>query len=641
MGEQSTSALASALCVVPTAEFDRVRSLAVPPTDRSALFATLCRINALSMIAAAGSGHIGSTFSSLDMVSHLFLDELGAEDVFFSSKGHDVPALYSVLIALGRLPFDLLLALRRLGGLPGHPDVATPGIAANTGSLGMGISKAKGMVLANRLAGRTARVVVMTGDGELQEGQIWESLLSAANQGLHEITVVVDRNTLQSDTFVSRTSELGDLDTRFRSFGWHLDRCDGHDLPAVAAAFDRLRRVGDRPKVLIADTIKGAGVSFMAHTAMAPGETLYRYHSGAPSPADYSAAVDELVAAATERCRALGVPPPALETVSRPAAAAAPAPEAERLVGAYGRALLAAAERRADLVALDADLALDTGLLPFRERYPHRFFECGIAEQDMVSMAGGLARGGLLPVVHSFACFLSARPNEQIYNAASERRKILYVGSLAGLVPGGPGHSHQAVRDIAALSAVPGLVLLEPCTEAETARAVEWCVDAAESAYLRLVSVPCALPFRLPPEHRLTPGQGCVLRDGSDVAVIGYGPVLLSEAWHAAGQLADQGGPTIRLIELPWLNRLDPEWLAGAVAGARLVVTLDNHLIAGGQGAMLAAALGERGNGPPVLRLGVDGFPPCGRNDEVLRACGLDAASLAARIASAWTALAR
>ena len=129
---------------------------------------------------------------------------------------------------------------------------------------------------------------------------------------------------------------------------------------------------------------------------------------------------------------------------------------------AYGEALIAAAEREPRLVALDADLRLDTGLVAFRERFPERFFECGIAEQDMVSQAGAMALAGLIPVCHSFACFLSTRPNEQIYNNATERSKVIYVGSLAGLVPGGPGHSHQSVRDISALGAVPGMALIEP-----------------------------------------------------------------------------------------------------------------------------------------------------------------------------------
>src|SRR5207244_8769077 len=151
----------------------------------------------------------------------------------------------------------------------------------------------------------------------------------------------------------------------------------------------------------------------------------------------------------------------------------------QRLVRTYGAALVehAALERR--LVVLDADLRLDCGLVEFRERYPERFFECGIAEQDMVSQAGTMALAGLLPVVHSFACFLSTRPNEQIYNNATEGSKVIYVGSLAGIVPGGPGHSHQSVRDVSALGAMPGMALIEPFCEDEVRAAVDWAVHRA------------------------------------------------------------------------------------------------------------------------------------------------------------------
>ena len=222
------------------------------------MFADLCRINVLYMITRAGSGHIGTSFSCLDLVSWLYLHELGPDDVFFSSKGHDAPAIYAVLTALGRLPFDKIHELRRLNGLPGHPDVATPSIDANTGSLGMGISKAKGMLLANRVLGRPGRVFVLTGDGELQEGQFWESLVSAANQRQGGLTAIVDHNKIQSDIWVSRVSDLGDLEAKLSAFGWHVARVDGHDVGAIARTFATLGAITDRPKIVIADTVKGA-----------------------------------------------------------------------------------------------------------------------------------------------------------------------------------------------------------------------------------------------------------------------------------------------------------------------------------------------------------------------------------------------
>jgi transketolase len=624
----------SALRLVPFRELHRIRTLPADRGLRAALFATVCRLNALYMIARAGSGHIGSSFSSLDILSWLHLEELESSDRFFSSKGHDVPGLYAVLIGLGRLPFERIHDLRRLGGLPGHPDVGTPGIVTNTGPLGMGISKAKGMVRADRLAERPGRVFVLTGDGELQEGQLWESLASAARDRMAELTVIVDHNKVQSDTLVAAVSDLGDLPAKFEAFGWHCLRCDGHDPAALAAAFARARRATDRPSVIVADTIKGRGVSFMEHTAMAPGERFYRFHSGAPDDASYAAAADELVATANALLASAGAPPLELEPHARPPR---PTPgSVQRLIPAYARALVAEAERNDRIVALDADLVLDTGLIPFSERFPERFVECGIAEQDMVSQAGGLALNGFLPVVHSFACFLSTRANEQIYNNATERTKLVYVGSLAGLLPGGPGHSHQSVRDIAALGGTPGLEMFEPCCEDELVQALSWALDpTGPSAYLRLVSVPWPVPFTLSPDYRVVRGRGAVLTPGNDAVMFAYGPVMLSQAWHAAARLKarDVG---LRVVNLPWLNLVDDEWLDEVVADAGLVFTLDDHYVDGGQGEMLAARLAELGLAPSLTlrRLGLRELPACGQNDEVLRAHRLDAESLAEDVAA-------
>jgi transketolase len=634
--------MTEALSFVPATEFDRVRRLNASSYERAALFADLCRINTLSMISFAGSGHIGSSFSALDIVTWLLLEEMhnpagakrGEGDVFFSSKGHDAPGLYAAMIACGMLPMDMRRQLRRVGGLPGHPDVGTENIITNTGSLGMGISKAKGMAFADRRLGRKRRFFVMTGDGELQEGQIWESLVSAANHNLDSITAIVDHNKLQSDVLVENTSDLGDLEAKFSAFGWHVVRCDGHDFEAFANALVETRKVSGKPQVIIADTVKGRGVSFMEATAIEPRGSLYRYHSGAPTPDDYAAAVAELIARANVAFAAVGAEPVRLENEASPARVAPRSPE--KLIPAYTEALIAAAERDSGMVALDGDLVLDTGLIPFRERFPDRFLECGIAEQDMVSQAGGMALQGLLPVVHSFACFLAARPAEQIYNNASERTKVVYVGSLAGILPGGPGHSHQQVNDIALLGAVPGLEMVEPSCAAEVAPLFDYLVARAlGSGYLRLVSIPCEVPYTLPKEYRPQPGMGVELRPGKDAVIIGYGPVLLPQAWRAAELLAERHRIDVAIVSLPWLNQVDADWLKQAVSGRRAVFTLDNHLVKGGQGRMIAAAMaGLALEAPPHLHaFGLTDFPACGQNEEVLRAHKLDAESLTATVA--------
>ena len=620
---------------VPVGEFRRLLDAKAPAADRARAFAALARINTLYMIAGAWSGHIGTSFSSLEIMSWLFLNELrdlekgpAACDVFFSSKGHDAPALYTVLIGLGLLPADKLHELRRLHGLPGHPHVETPYIQANTGSLGMGISKAKGMAIANRLAGIERRIFVLTGDGELQEGQLWESLGSAVTRGLGEIVAIVDHNKIQSDTWVDSVSRLGDIESKFRAFGWHVARCDGHDVAALERTFRAFDGLVNQPKVLIADTVKGRGVSFMEGPAMKPGE-LYGYHSGAPGEQPYLAGLQELLASANALFAALNLGPVATETrVRNPRREPR---QTDNLVAAYERALVAQAGRRPDVVALDADLVKDCGLITFATQFPARFVECGIAEQDMVSMAAGMARRGALPVVHSFACFLAARPNEQIYNQCSEGSKVIYVGSLAGLLPGGPGHSHQSVRDIAALASVPNLVLAEPCCEAEVGALFETLVNAVDSSsYLRLVSVKWPVPFSYPVDQPVRVGRGWVVREGRDVVVFGYGPWMLANAFAAAAQIEQESGVTIRLVNLPWLNRVDDVWLRDTIGQCRSIVTLDNHYVRGGQGEMLGAAIAELGlqPGARLTRIGVTELPECGANDEVLAYHGLDVAGL-------------
>jgi transketolase len=273
----------------------------------------------------------------------------------------------------------------------------------------------------------------------------------------------------------------------------------------------------------------------------------------------------------------------------------------------------------------------------FAKTFPDRFVECGIAEQDMVSMAGGMARRGALPVVHSFACFLAARPNEQIYNQCSEHSSVVYVASLAGLLPGGPGHSHQSVRDISALSAVPHLVMAEATVEPEVAPLFSRLLDGPESGYLRLVSVKWPMPFDAPPALAPAVGRGWLAREGADVLLIGTGPWLMANAFHAAEALVAKTGLSARLAVLPWLNRLDPGWLREMIGTRRVVVTLDNHYTRGGQGDMVAAAIAEMGLDPAVrvTRVGVEALPACGTNDEVLAHHRLDVEGLLARLESA------
>jgi transketolase len=644
------------LFIVPRSEFDRVRRAPLERYSSLALFADMCRLNTLAAVKRAGSGHLGSSFSAMDLVTYLYLEVLNVRDVglgspdrdvYFSSKGHDVPGLYAVLFALGVLTREQLLALRRFGGLDGHPDLHVPGIEANSGSLGMGISKGKGMAWAKRHLGLMGEVFVLTGDGELQEGQVYEALLTARQQRLDNLTVIVDHNKVQSDRPVAEIVAVNDLAATLSSFGWQVARCDGHDLRAVEASLARMRAVGGGPRLLIADTIKGKGVSFMEHPrALTDGGGLYAWHAGAPDDQAFTAAFAELRARVDSGLSAAGLP--ALEIVSVDHEATAspgePTSEAARqrvapvtseyVSKAFGEELLDLAATHPEIVVLDADLAADCKIRGFERAHPGRFIENGIAEQDMVSTAAGLARFGLLPVVNSFAAFLAARANEQIYNAASEGGRIVYALHYAGLIPAGPGKSHQSIRDVSLLAALPNIAIVQPANAEETRQAVRWAVEeATEGCALRLVIGPSPRLVELPAGYRLRLGRGAVLRPGDDAAMVAYGPVMLHEALDASERL-EREGIGLRVVNMPWLNRFDAEWLSEALGGARSVWVIEDHSPIGGLADRLLPVLLERGLLPAggLRVIGVEGFPACGTPAEALAFHGLDDASLASRV---------
>lgn len=631
------------ISLIPFDEFQRVRAAAAPRDDKLALLADMCRANTLASIKRAGSGHMGSSFSSLDIVTLLYYQEMDStliaardpnRDIYFSSKGHDVPGQYSVLFSLGILPKQQFVRLRRMGGTYGHPDISTPGIEANTGSLGMGIAKGKGFAFAKRARGWGGRIFVMTGDGELQEGQIYESLQSAVNQGLTNLTVIVDHNKLQSDQRVSEIGDLGDLEAKFRAFGWHVARCCGHDFSELSSVFDQFRAINDQPTVLIADTIKGRGVSFMEHPqALKTGGGFYRWHAGAPDDESFVAAYQEIVNRIDSKLGEFELAPLALEDYPLDAKAGSSV-STEYVVDAYGEAIADVGGAHENVVVLDADLTADCRLKTFKARYPERFIENGIAEQDMVSMAGGLALAGFLPVVNTFGSFLSARANEQIYNNGCEQTRIIYVNHYAGLIPAGPGQSHQSIRDISLLGSLPNFVIVQPCNAVETRMAVEYGVaKCAENFVLRLAIGPSPRIIDLPEGYQLRAGRGVALTEGDDAVLFAYGPVMLNEALIAAETLRARDFH-LKVVNMPWLNRVDEQWLSETIGAAPAIYVLDDHAPVGGLGDTLLnhVAQSDLLKARPFKKFAVEGYPACGTPSEVLNFHGLDGASLAARV---------
>lgn len=268
-------------------------------TDVSELkeIARKLRVDIIKMTNAAGSGHPGGSLSSADIVAVLYFNILNHKpenpkwedrDVFILSKGHCCPVVYSAMARSGYFPIEELLTLRKLGSrLQGHPHCRDlNGIEASTGSLGQGLSIAVGAALGIRLDKRKSRVYCLMGDGEQQEGQIWEAAMSATHYKLDNLCGIVDRNRLQIDGFTKDVMNYEPLEEKYRSFGWDVITIDGHDIKALIKVFNRAKRVKGKPTVIIADTIKGRGVSFMENVAV--------WHGQAPNNEQMKKALNDL-----------------------------------------------------------------------------------------------------------------------------------------------------------------------------------------------------------------------------------------------------------------------------------------------------------------------------------------------------------
>jgi transketolase len=265
--------------------------------------ARACRVQIIRMLTHAGSGHPGGSLSVIDLLVAIAFGRLRHDpqrpdwpdrDRIVLSKGHAVPALYTVMARAGYFPEERLITLRKLGSpLQGHPDrVALPGIEAATGSLGQGLSIATGLALGLKLAGSPARVYCLVGDGEIQEGQVWEAAMTAPKLGqpthpLDNLTVIIDYNKIQLDDFVTKICDLEPLLAKWQGFGWPVLEIDGHDLAQIGKALDQAEATRGTPSLIVAHTVKGKGVSFM--------ENNPEWHGKAPKPEEAVTAIREIL----------------------------------------------------------------------------------------------------------------------------------------------------------------------------------------------------------------------------------------------------------------------------------------------------------------------------------------------------------
>ena len=618
------------LSYIDSKYFEELLSLEINPILKNKLISDMCRINILYMICYAGSGHIGSSFSSIDIMNWALgeLNKNYEKLYFFSSKGHDAPALYNSLIAYGKLNFSLLSKLRKIDGLPGHPDINTPNIFTNTGSLGMGISKSKGIIKANRLKGINSKVIVLTGDGELQEGQIWESLNRVSQEELNELIIVVDNKKLQSDRTVKITSDLGDIENKFKSFGIETVSCDGNSVEEFSKAFESIES-RKKPGAIIANTVKGFGVSFMHGDLLKEGE-FYKFHSGSIAQEIFDKAILELNNKITKSIYESKIKFDFKLSFNDSPDIAKKDNIQQSLLSSYSNSIVNEARKNKKIIALDGDLVLDTGLIEFEKKFPERFIECGIAEQDMVSQAGTLAKEGFIPIVHSFSSFLTARPNEQIYNNSTEETKVIYSGFLAGLLPSGPGHSHQAVRDIASMSGMHNLEMIQPNSEKQVEKLLKYSLESPNNIYIRFCSIPFELPDNFDELSEIKKGFGNTISDGKDICILTYSPTILSEAIKSKSLLL-KNDINPKLISMPWLNTFDNNWIINELNNFHLII-IEDHYIEGGVAEKLALAISKLDLNIKIDVIGITEVPKSGTNQEILDYHGLSYKKISEKI---------
>ncbi len=445
----------------------------------------LNRINALSCIMSARHGWLGASYSVAELLSVLYFG-LQQRNIVLS-KGHAAAMQYASLHGLGLLDRAQLLSYKDgADSLQAHSDPTAPTVLTSTGSLGQALSRTAGLAWARP----EERFFVVLGDGELQEGQVWEALQTVSHMGLNNLCAIVDRNGFQSERRVASIKAIPDLRAVAEGFGLRVRCVDGHDPMALR---QELAEETARPRLLIADTVKAGGSRFLS----ADGDRQ-PWHGRVPDERLYLEILQEQAQLAGEGER--------FERYRRGVAPARPRPSAGMRTlstrDAFGRSLEALLDERSELVALDADLAGSCGLGAIADpagRFARRgqFLQLGIAEQDMVSFAGGLAVAGRLPVVNTYAAFLK-RALEQVHGNSCEGRRIIYAGHYAGLCYFSDGRSHQSLDDLALMAASGLLQLLEPVTPRQTGRMLRWAVQRCPRAvYLRLRRTPAPLAAQL------------------------------------------------------------------------------------------------------------------------------------------------
>jgi transketolase len=591
------------------------------------------RVDSVRASAAAGSGHPTSSMSAADLMAVLMANHFRYDfdrpahpgnDRFVLSKGHASPLLYSAYKAVGAVDDEELLTFRKLGSrLEGHPTPRRlPWVETATGSLGQGLPVGVGIALAGKRLDRTGyRVWVLCGDSELAEGSVWEAAEHAAYEHLDNLTAIVDVNRLGQRGPTRHGHDLDAYARRFQGFGWHTVEVDGHDVDAIDRAYGEAVSTTGQPTVILARTLKGKGVE-----SVQDREGLH----GKPLP-EADEAIAELGGPRDLRVR-VNEPPAARMLHSVPAGSlelprwnTADDPVATR--DAFGQALAALGGGRGDVVALDGEVGDSTRTELFAKEHPDRYFECYIAEQQLVASAVGLAARGWVPYAATFAAFLT-RAHDFVRMASISGAGINLVGSHAGTAIGQDGPSQMGLEDLAMMRSVYGSTVLYPCDANQTAHLVAAMADLDGVRYLRTSRGES--PVIYGPDEEFPIGGSKVLRSSEEdrLTIVAAG-VTVQEALSAADAL-ERDGIRVRVIDLYSVKPVDRRTLRQAAEDTGCLVTVEDHHEEGGIGDAVLDAFIDGRPVPRLVRLAVRGMPGSASPDEQLHAAGIDAEAIAA-----------
>jgi len=592
------------------------------------------RIHSIAATTAAGSGHPTSCCSAADLVAALFFGHMRYDpknphyynnDRFILSKGHAAPLLYAAWAETGLFPVEDLLKLRQFGcDLEGHPTPRLPFVDVATGSLGQGLSVGVGMALCARLDGLDYRTYVLMGDGECAEGAMWEAAALAGVHRLNNLVAVVDVNRLGQSQETALGHDLGAYQKRFEAFGWRTEEIDGHDLEEITEVL-AAAGLGSQPLVILAKTLKGAGVSFL--------QDKDGWHGKPLSKEEAERAIAELQPTAKSGI-GVAIPTPNVLPAPKNEVPASYPPvtyKAGDMIAtreAYGAALVRLGEVDLRIVAMDGDTKNSTYSEKFLKRFPDRFTECFIAEQCMVGVAIGFATRGKVPFASTFACFLT-RAYDHIRVAGVSGSNIKLVGSHAGVSIGEDGPSQMALEDLAMMRAIAGSTVLYGSDAVCAEKLLEQMATHKGICFLR-TSRP-KTPVIYGNDEAFPIGGAKVLRQSADdkVTVIGAG-VTLYEALKAADLLKAEG-IGITVIDAYSIKPLGADVIKAAANKTRnIVVTVEDHYAEGGLGDAVAGALSA--DGIKVHKLAVTEVPRSGKPAELMGKYGIDAAGIVQQV---------